>query len=276
MAKWFPFYAFLTWILLFAFPTLGLAQMVCNLERGVSGEVVEVIDGDSIRLAGGLQVRLVGTQAPKLPLGRPDFEAWPLADEARSALSALLLNRRVTLYHGGQTPDRHGRALAHVYLGDDDQGLWIQGEMVRLGWARTYSFRDNRACVRELQALEATARQARLGIWADPFYQTRTALPPGGLLDLIDTFQLVEGRVVSVQAVNRRVYLNFGRFWREDFTGSMSASHARSFEGSGINLTLLEGKLVRIRGWLEERGGPMITITHPEQVEIIEAVSGGN
>lgn len=276
MAKWIPFYAFLSWVLLFAFPTPGLAQMACNLARGVSGKVVEVIDGDTVRLAGGMQVRLVGTQAPKLPLGRPDFEPWPLGEEAKSVLSGLLLNQRVTLYHGGQTPDRYGRALAHVFLGDDDQGLWVQGEMVRLGWARTYSFRDNRACVRDLQALEETARQARRGIWADPFYLIRAAIPPAGLLDLIDTFQLVEGRVISVQAVNRRVYLNFGQFWREDFTGSISASHARSFEASGINLTSLEGKTVRIRGWLEERGGPMITITHPEQIEIVEAVSGGN
>ncbi len=272
----FPFFLFLTWVLLFVVPAPGLAQGACELVRGVSGVVVEVIDGDTVRLADGMQVRLVGTQAPKLPLGRPDFAPWPLGEEAKSALSALLLNKRVTLYHGGQTPDRHGRALAHVFLGDDDQGLWVQGEMVRLGWARTYSFRDNRACVRELQELEEAARQARRGIWADPYYRIRAAVPPAGLLDLIDTFQLVEGRVISVQAVNRRVYLNFGQFWREDFTGSISASHARSFDSSGINLTLLEGKTVRIRGWLEERGGPMITITHPEQIEIVEAVSGGN
>ena len=265
---------FLIWICLL--PAPALAQVACELARGVSGEVVEVVDGDTVRLAGGMQVRLVGTQAPKLPLGRPDFEPWPLGEDSKSALSALVLNERVTLYHGGQTPDRHGRALAHVFLGDDNQGLWIQGEMVRLGWARTYSFRDNRSCVRELQALEASAREAGRGIWADPFYQIRAAQPPAGLLDLIDTFQLVEGRVVSVQAVNRRVYLNFGQFWREDFTGSISASHARGFEAGGINLTSLEGKTVRIRGWLEERGGPMITITHPEQIEIVEAVSGGN
>lgn len=276
MAKRFLFSLFLTWILLHAVPAPALAQVACDLERGVSGEVVEVIDGDTVRLAGGMQVRLVGIQAPKLPLGRPIFEPWPLGDEAKSALSGLLLNQRITLYHGGQTPDRHGRALAHVFLGDDDQGLWIQGEMVRFGWARTYSFRDNLACVRELLALEETARQARRGIWSDPFYQIRAAIPPAGLLDLIDTFQLVEGRVISVQAVNRRVYLNFGQFWREDFTGSISASHARSFEESEINLTSLEGKTVRIRGWLEERGGPMITITHPEQIEIVDAVSGGN
>ena len=40
--------------------------------------VVEIVDGDTLVLAGGRQVRLVGIQAPKLPLGRPGLEAGPL------------------------------------------------------------------------------------------------------------------------------------------------------------------------------------------------------
>lgn len=242
----------------------------CELTRGISGEVVEILDGDTVVLAGGLQVRLVGTQAPKLPLGRPDFEPWPLSDDSKEALSALLLNRRVTLFHGGESMDRHGRALAHVFVGDDDSGTWAQREMMQIGMARTYSFKDNRNCVRTLLQLESEAREKRLGIWNHPFYSLQKAEPPADLLDLIDTFQLVEGRVLSVQAVNRRVYLNFGKNWREDFTASISSRDARAFPDSGLDLTSLEGKIVRIRGWLEERSGPMITITHPEQIEIVE------
>ena len=40
----------------------------------------EIIDGDTLVLQSGVQVRLVGIQAPKLPLGRRGFTAWPLAE----------------------------------------------------------------------------------------------------------------------------------------------------------------------------------------------------
>ncbi len=263
-------------VFILALAPIQAALASCDLTAGVSGNVVEVIDGDTIRLAGGLEVRLVGMQAPKLPLGRPNFPPWPLGDEAKAALSNLVLNERVTLYHGGETMDRHGRTLAHAFVGNDDSGLWVQGDMIGRGLARTYSFKDNRECVRELQALEQAARNDQRGIWNDPFYPVLAALPPAALLEFVDTFQLIEGRIVSVQAVNRRVYLNFGQNWRDDFTGSISARDARRFSGAGLDLASLEGKIVRIRGWIEERGGPMITVTHPEQIEIVATGSTGN
>src|SRR5262245_858154 len=53
-----------------------------ELAPGGEAEVSEIIDGDTLRLDDGREVRLVGTQAPKLPLGRPNFPTWPLAEEA--------------------------------------------------------------------------------------------------------------------------------------------------------------------------------------------------
>ena len=47
--------------------------------------VESVVDGDTLVLADGRQVRLVGIQAPKLPLGRDGFQPWPLADEAKQS-----------------------------------------------------------------------------------------------------------------------------------------------------------------------------------------------
>ena len=132
-----------------------------GLEAGRTARVSGVVDGDTVALDDGVTVRLVGIQAPKLPLGRPGFVAWPLADEAKAALEALALGRRVTLYYGGRRTDRYGRALAHLYR---DDGLWIQGELLALGMARVYSFQDNRAIVPSMLARDAAARMARLGV----------------------------------------------------------------------------------------------------------------
>jgi RND family efflux transporter MFP subunit len=60
-----------------------------GLAAAGSAIVEQVIDGDTVMLRGGRQVRLVGTQAPKLPLGRPGFAKWPLADEARARLDEM-------------------------------------------------------------------------------------------------------------------------------------------------------------------------------------------
>ena len=120
-----------------------------SLEPGGEAKAVEIVDGDTLVLEDGRQVRLVGIQAPKLPLGRPDFEPWPLAEVARDELTELALGRDLELQYGGRRLDRYGRLLAHLY---DRNGLWIQGELLARGMARVYSFADNRALVSEMLA----------------------------------------------------------------------------------------------------------------------------
>ena len=132
------------------------------LVKSGQGRVVDVVDGDTLFLDDGVQVRLVGIQAPKLPLGRRNFKAWPLGEEAKRVLEALTLGRMVHLSYVGRSTDRYGRALAHLHRAD---GLWMQERLLRLGMARVYSFRDNRAVVGELLAAEAAARTAKVGIW---------------------------------------------------------------------------------------------------------------
>jgi len=240
-----------------------------GLEAGPEARVVEAIDGDTVVLGDGSQVRLVGLQAPKLPLGRPDFEPWPLADEARAALEALVLGERVRLSFGGLRMDRHGRHLAHLHLHDAEDGRdgWVQGAMLRAGWARVYSFADNRALVPEMLAIEAEARAAGRGIWAHPFYRVRRVEETPAALD---TYQVVEARVLETAAVRGRVYLNFGMDWRSDFTISIDRKGRKRFEADGIDPLALEGRLIRARGWIALRNGPMLSVTHPEQIEVLE------
>jgi endonuclease YncB( thermonuclease family) len=225
--------------------------------------VTQVIDGDTVLLADGREVRLVGIQAPKLPLGRAGFETWPLADAAQDALDTLCRGATVTLGFGGRRMDRHGRVLAHL---TDEQGRWLQGEMLAKGLARVYSFADNRVLAAEMLALEREARAARRGIWADSFYRIRDAADVG---DVVDSFQLVEGRVVEVAIVRGRGYLNFGADWRTDFTLSLDPASLRLVTQSGLDIASLEGRRLRARGWIKSFNGPMIEITHPEQIEVL-------
>lgn len=233
------------------------------------GVVVEVTDGDTVVLNDGRKVRLIGTQAPKLPLGRDDFEAWPLAQEAQQALSDLLLHKTVRLGFGGEEMDRHERVLAHVFVEAETGAVWAQQFMVGAGLARVYSFPDNRQCLEPLFTAEARARAERLGIWANPYYSVRAADRPEQWLDRAGHYELVEGRVLLADRRGARIFLNFGRFWKEDFTAVIEGPALRLFENEDINPLALEGALVRIRGWVDDRDGPRIEITHPEQIEVL-------
>jgi endonuclease YncB( thermonuclease family) len=223
----------------------------------------EIVDGDTLVLEDGRQVRLVGIQAPKLPLGRSGFEPWPLADEAKAALAELALGRELRLAYGGRKTDRHGRALAHLETAD---GLWVQGALLGAGLARVYTFADNRAAAAEMLSLEAAARRARSGIWGLGWYAVRAA-------DEVDArsggFHLVEGRVLKAAEVRGRVYLNYGADWRRDFTVTLDRDTVQRFKAEGIDPLAYEARRLRVRGWVKSFNGPMIEVTHPEQIEVL-------
>jgi endonuclease YncB( thermonuclease family) len=239
------------------------------LDFAGQARVVAVIDGDTVVLDDGRQVRLVGIQTPKLPLGRIGFETWPLAHEAKAALEALVQGRTVRLGYGGRRIDRHGRALAHLYLGEAGQPPdgWVQGALLDQGLARVYSFADNRALVADMLARERAARRASRGIWADAFYGIRR---PEDALGHVGSFQIVEGHVVEASIVRGRAYLNFGEDWRSDFTVTLSPAVRRRFERVGIDPVSYGGRRVRVRGWIDSFNGAMIEATHPEQIEVVE------
>ena len=247
-----------------------LAARGCDaLRDGPRATVTAVRDGDTVLLDTGAEVRLVGTQAPKLPLGREDFETWPFAEEAKTALEKIVLGQSVVLRYGGEEVDRHGRILAQVFVTGEGGEAWVQEEMVKAGFARVYSFPDNRACLVELLAAEGRARAMKLGIWADPYYSVRRADRPETILDREGHYELVEGRVLLAEQSGSLVYLNFGRLWKEDFTAVIDARSLKLFIGSGLDPLVLGGALVRVRGWVESHDGPRIEVSHPEQIEVL-------
>jgi len=72
------------------------------------------------------------------------------------------------------------------------------------------------------------------------------------------------GLVLDVVVVKGRGYLNFGPDWRTDFTVAIAPADLRAFEAEGFDITALEGRFIRVRGWLKFFNGPMHDATHPE------------
>ncbi|MEP7240365.1 MAG: thermonuclease family protein [Devosia sp.] len=239
-----------------------------GLRDGPKGTVTSIVDGDTLLLDTGLVVRLVGIQAPHLALGQAGFSDWPKAADAKMALERMLLGKPVLLRYGGEEKDRYGRLLAQVYV-NGDSPLWAQQQMLLDGMARAYSYPDNRACLAELYAAEGKARVQRLGIWSDQYYTVRRADRPADLGALAGRFELIEGRVLVSEKAQGRVYLNFGRFFKEDFTAVILPGALKLFADEKLDPLTLGGALVRVRGWIDVRDGPRIEITHPEQLEVL-------
>ncbi len=249
--------------------TVGLGAKSPNLTPGEMGRVSEIVDGDTLFLDSGLKVRLSAMQAPKLPLGRPGFEAWPLAEEAKSELTDLALGKSVRLYYGGLKRDRYDRALAQVFLTDKngDPTLWLQEEMVRRGYGRVYTWPDTWQDSTKLYSAEREARKARKGIWKHPFYNVRSP-DPDKLAQDIDSYQVVQGLVTKSADIRGRVYLNFGSDYRTDFTVIVEKRDRKRFKN--MDLLSLYGHHVRVRGWVEFDNGPAIYLNHPERLEILK------
>jgi endonuclease YncB( thermonuclease family) len=239
-----------------------------GLRDGPKGIVTEVVDGDTVLLDNGLVIRLIGTQAPKLALGREGFEDWPMGEAAKAALEGLVLGQTVILRHGGETEDRYGRSLGQLFVTGGDE-VWVQQAMIAQGMARAYSFPDNRRCVPELLAAESRARSMKLGIWSDPYYTVRRADRPAAMLALQGHYELVEGRVLLAESAQGRAFLNFGRYWKEDFTVVIDRAALSLFAETGLDPLKLGGALVRVRGWVDIHDGPRIEVTHPEQIEVL-------
>ncbi len=236
-----------------------------GLALDTEARVVEVVDGSTVLLDDGERVRLAGIEPPKHIAGDAASGMELLAETARQTLARLVQGRRVGLTMGGIPRDRYGRLRAHLLRSDD--GTWIQGTLLAAGLARVHSLVDDRAAVAEMLVIEQRARAARLGIWSQPRYRVRTASEAD---DGLNSFQLVEGRVRAAAVVRGRGYLNFGDDWREDFTVSIGPRDRRRFESEGIAIEDYEGRLVRVRGWVDSFNGPMIEATHPEQIEVLE------
>ena len=241
----------------------------CTLPEGPARAVVSVIDGDTLLLDDQTKLRLVGALAPTPPTADGNATDWPPAAAAKAALDKYVDGQSLLLEFGGRKVDRYGTQLAQAFVVNEAGQYWLQGRMVEEGLARAYSFPDNHGCAAELVELENAARALGRGLWANAAYAVRDAAKPRELLRYLGSYQLVEGVVTDVGQSKGRVYLNFGPDHHADFTASLEPRDRQGFEKAGIDLGRLKGSHIRVRGWIESAGGPVIRVTHPEQIELL-------
>lgn len=127
--------------------------------------VVRVVDGDTVvaRLADGREerVRYIGIDTPESV--KPGTPVQCFAKAASDENARLVDGRRVRLVPDAEARDRYGRLLAYVYR--DDDGLFVNAELVRRGFARTLTIPPNVRFAERFAALARAAREAGRGLW---------------------------------------------------------------------------------------------------------------
>lgn len=242
---------------------------ICGGDVVARGSASRVIDGRTFVLGDGREIRLAGIEVAPPP-GPQDADAAPGGTEARDALATLLAAGEVVLKRAEIPSDRYGRIVAFAFVPGDGVERLVEAELVGAGQARVAARVGSRDCALELFRRENAARAAKLGLWANSYYGLLNAANPADVLAERGRFGLVEGKVVSVRESGATIYVNFGRRWTEDFTVTILKRNARSFTAAGLEPGRLAGRRIRVRGWIEERGGPWIEAARPEQIELTD------
>ncbi len=229
------------------------AQDGCTLTAIGTAKVAAVRDGRTLLLADGRELRLAGIE---------------VGDDSRAALQALAAGHAIRLGRIGPERDRYGRLVAFAFVDDAQQS--VQQAMLEQGRARVSGRVGGKACADSLLSAERAARAAGRGLWADPNFAPLSAENLTRLQAQRGRFALVEGKVLSVHESGATIYVNFGRRWTRDFSVTILKRMRRTFTAAGIEPKKLEGHRIRVRGWIEQRGGPIIAAEAPEQIELVD------
>lgn len=212
----------------------------CPLPEGLERESVQVAgvhDGDSVRLADGRRVRLIGINAPELAReGRP---AEPLAKAAREELKKQLVESEVLLVQDQERHDHYGRTLGHLFT---LEGKSLEAALLRQGLGFHIAIPPNMTLASCLSEAEGEARAASLGVWAENQWP---ALEASGLT-LQDTgFQRIRGTITDVSRGGGSVWL--------ELDGPLVLKVPDSVWSSSP--VLAPGQRIEVRGWVTSRAG---------------------
>jgi hypothetical protein len=175
--------------------------------------------------------------------------------------------------------DRYGRPHMIVYA--DANSTSLQQHALQQGLAMVYSAQPFAQAPAWLMD-EALARKNKRGFWNNP----DSLLVPENAAANLHKFAIVQGNFTTIYRARDAYYINFGERWRQDFSIKIPRKSWRIMEAwitqfeQQLSLTAdTESKrmiadanrpmMLRVRGAVTQENGPMMVVTHPQQLEIV-------
>ncbi len=224
-------------------------------------QVRHALDGDSLLLTDGRQVRLIGVNTPEIHPAADKHKhvaPQPLAREAMRFTAARVDGQRVTLHFERERTDRYNRLLAHVSLSD---GARLEEALLREGLGWMVAIPPNVAERPRLQEAEGEARRAKRGVWGRAEYRPvaaeRLTTKDAGFLLLTGTVRKLgqSSHAFYFDLAPRVTLLVPREHWNKYFAAPA---------GPYAHPQQLVGRSVTARGWASARGGKLrVRVAHP-------------
>jgi micrococcal nuclease len=123
-------------------------------------KVIRVIDGDTIEIETGERVRYLGIDTPETVDPRKPVQCFGI--EASKKNKELVEGKTVRLEKDITDKDKYDRLLRYVYVNN----LFVNLELVKQGFAFSYTYPPDVKYQAEILAAEQEAREAKRGLWA--------------------------------------------------------------------------------------------------------------
>ncbi len=175
----------------------------------VAKYMLEVVDGDTIKLTTGETIRLSGINAPE--------KNECFGPEATNELTKILQGKKLRLEKDILGQDNLGRVLAHIVAIVDsptEDNIWVNKHLLKNGYAKYY-ISENVFMEKDFQDLETQAKKDNMGLWGKCKQEVIvSATNPNGSLKTgeyeqrndmpTDTKCIIKGNISSD---NKKVYL---------------------------------------------------------------------
>ncbi len=189
---------------------------------------------------------------------------WPEEDAAaRDWLTAKAGQRVVVVPRG--SPDRWDRGRADIQVGED--GTDLAGGLIEAGLAYADPGEAEALCRPALRLVEAAARRRRLGLWRE----APTSAENGpALRHRAGHYTVVEGRIRHVGERSTRTYLDFVPRGADGLTVTVTKRTWRTMAEHGLTADSLQGRRVRVRGFIELWRSPVLVAATPDAIEVLD------
>ncbi len=227
-------------------------------------KVLEVIDGDTVKLSNGKLLRYIGIDTPEVNIkkdNRFQYSPQPYSLEAKEYNRHLVEGKVVKVEFDLNKYDKYGRLLGYCFVED----IFVNAKLIEEGYAVLYTYPPNVKYADLFVNLQNQARDKKKGLWA-----SYSLIEASEAHLYINQIRRVRGKVLSTYESDKCVYLNFGRDYKSDFTVVIFKNSLSAFQSININpVDSYRGKTVEVTGRIKEYNGPEIIVNSPYEIEVV-------
>lgn len=214
--------------------------------------VKKVYDGDTVLLANGKKIRLLGINTPEVERRNQSVQTG--GEEAKIWLINELKHKKVRMESDVKKKDKYGRFLAHLFTKGQTH---LNLELVKRGLASVNIHPPNLKYTDTLLTAQKRAKKAKKGIWKDKAYAPKPAnqIKKG----TYKGWQRVVGYITNIRHGYKYNYLTV----TDTFSIKISKKSLSLFP----KLAGYVGKQVEVRGWINRyKKKYSMFVRHPSSI----------